>query len=447
MSAETELYEIGMEAYIYFYPLLTMDVTRRQLTNIEAGKMLARGPMNTFSHIRAYPPADIRVVVRPNFDTLYSSGWLDLTQEPVIVSAPDTSGRYYMLPMIDMWTDVFAVPGKRTTGTKEGRFAVVPKGWNGTLPEGAQRIDAPTPYVWIIGRTQTNGPSDYGAVNKIQDGYTITPLSQWGRQPKPVTVKIDPAVDMTTPPLEQVNKMPAKSYFTYAAELLKVNPPHITDQPTIARIKRIGIEVGKSFDYEKASPAVKSALEQAARDGLKAMYEKIPTIARVVNGWQMNTDTVGVYGNYYLKRAIVSMVGLGANLPEDAVYPFNVGDSAGKPLDGAKDYVLHFAKDELPPVEAFWSVTMYDKDGFQVANSINRFALGDRDPLKYNSDGSLDLYIQHESPGAKNESNWLPSPLGPLGVTMRLYAPKVEVLDGRWAPPSIKLAAQQRAVA
>ena len=136
-------------------------------------------------------------------------------------------------------------------------------------------------------------------------------------------------------------------------------------------------------------------------DGLKAMYEKIPTVARVVNGWQMNTDTVGVYGNYYLKRAIVSMVGLGANLPEDAIYPFNIGDSAGKPLDGAKDYVLHFAKDELPPVEAFWSVTMYDKDGFQAANSINRFAIGDRDPLKYNSDGSLDLYIQHESPGRK----------------------------------------------
>ena len=227
MSAETELYEIGMEAYIYFYPLLTMDVTRRQLTNIEAGKMLARGPMNTFSHIRAYPPADIRVVVRPNFDTLYSSGWLDLTQEPVIVSAPDTSGRYYMLPMIDMWTDVFAVPGKRTTGTKEGHFAVVPQGWKGTLPKGVERIDAPTPYVWIIGRTQTNGPSDYGAVNKVQDGYKITPLSQWGRPPKPVTVKIDPAVDMKTPPLEQVNKMPAGKYFSLRCRTAEGEPaPH-----------------------------------------------------------------------------------------------------------------------------------------------------------------------------------------------------------------------------
>ncbi len=447
MSTETEIYEIGVEAYIYFYSLLTMDVTRRQLTNIEAGKMFGRGPMNTFSHMRAFPSADLRVVVRPNFDTLYSSGWLDLTQEPIIVSAPDTNGRYYMLPMLDMWTDVFAVPGKRTTGTQEGHFAVVPPGWKGTLPTGVERIDAPTPYAWIIGRTQTNGPSDYEAVNKVQDGYKLTPLSLWGQPPRPVTVKIDPTVDMKTPPLEQVNKMPAGKYFSYAAELLKVHPPHITDQPIVARMKRIGIEVGKSFYYENASPAVKSALEQAAPDGLKGMYAKIPTVARVVNGWQMNTDTMGVYGNYYLKRSIVSMLGLGANLPEDAIYPINIGDSAGNQLDGAKDYVLHFAKDELPPVEAFWSVTMYDKDGFQAANSLNRFAIGDRDPLKYNSDGSLDLYIQHESPGAKNESNWLPAPLGPLGVTMRLYAPKVQVLDGRWAPPEIKRAQRQRAVA
>jgi hypothetical protein len=447
MSKETEIYEIGVEAYTYFYSLLSMDVTRRQLTNIEAGKMIGRGPMNTFSHIRTYPPAELRVVVRPNFDTLYSSGWLDLTQEPMIVSAPDTNGRYYMLPMLDLWSDVFAVPGTRTTGNKEGHFAVVPLGWKGTLPQGVERIDAPTPYVWIIGRTQTNGSSDYDAVHKVQNGFKITPLSQWGQSPKPVTPKIDPTVDMTTPPLDQVNKMPAGKYFSYAAELLKVNPPHITDQPIIARMKRIGIEVGKSFDYEKGSAAVKSALEQAAKDGLKAMYAKLPTLARVVNGWQMNTDTIGVYGNYYLKRAIIAMAGLGANLPEDAIYPLNLGDSSGKPLDGANSYVLHFAKNELPPVDAFWSVTMYDKDGFQAANSINRFAIGDRDALKYNSDGSLDLYIQHESPGADKESNWLPAPLGPLAVTMRCYAPKAQLRDGSWAPPAIKDAAQRRAAA
>jgi hypothetical protein len=145
-----------------------------------------------------------------------------------------------------------------------------------------------------------------------------------------------------------------------------------------------------------------------------------------------------VYGNFYLKRAIIAMAGLGANPPEDAIYPLNVGDADGQPLDGDHDYVLHFDKDELPPVDAFWSVTMYDADGFQAANELNRFALGDRDPLSYNGDGSLDLYLQHEHPGADREANWLPAPRGPLGVTMRLYAPRPEALQGEWNPPPVR---------
>jgi hypothetical protein len=240
-----------------------------------------------------------------------------------------------MLPMLDMWSDVFACPGQRTTGTGAGRFAIVPPGWQGKLPEGVQRIDAPTPYVWIIGRTQTNGPKDYEAVHQVQAGYTITPLSQLGKTPQPVTAVIDPTVDMKTPPMAQVESMTAGKYFAYAAELLKVNPPHATDQPIVARMRQIGMESGKSFDLGRADPAVMRALERAAPDALKAMRAKIPTLARVVNGWQMNTDTMGVYGNYYLKRAIVALVGLGANLPEDAVYPLNMGDADGKPLIGA----------------------------------------------------------------------------------------------------------------
>jgi len=434
-----EAYEIGVEAYVYFYPLVTIDVTRRVGTNVEAGKIPMFGPMNAFSHGRAYPTADFKAVVRPNFDTLYSSAWLDLTKEPMVVSAPDTGGRYYMLPMLDMWTDVFAVPGKRTTGTKPGNFAVVPPGWQGQLPSGVEKIQSPTSYVWIIGRTQTNGVKDYEAVHKVQDGYIITPLSQWGKTPQPVKAVIDPSVDMKTPPLDQVNKMPAAKYFKYAAELMKPNPPHATDWSTIARLKRIGIEPGKSFDYERLDPSVQQALARAATDGLKGMYAKIPTVARVVNGWSMNTDTMGVYGNYYLKRAIVAMMGLGCNQAEDAIYPINLADADGKPLVGENNYVLHFNKEELPPIEAFWSVTMYDEAGFQVANPLNRFAIGDRDELKYNADGSLDLYLQHESPGSDNESNWLPSPAkGTLGITMRLYAPKTEVLDGRWNPSAIR---------
>jgi hypothetical protein len=436
---EQEAYEIGIEAYHYLYPLISMDVTRRLTTNLEPGVKPGFGPMNAFHHMRAFPTADFRDVVRPNFDTLYSSAWLDLTKEPMIVSAPDTQGRYYLLPMLDMWSDVFAVPGKRISGTHAANFAVVPQGWKGKLPKGVERIDAPTPYVWIIGRTQTNGPKDYEAVHKVQDGYKMTPLSQWGKKPKAVTVKIDPSVDMKTPPLTQVNTMPAAKYFSYGAELMKLNPPHITDWSTVARLKRIGIEPGKRFDFDKASPAVKAALERAVVDGLKLMKDNLPTLARVVNGWQMNTDTMGVYGNFYLKRAIVAMVGLGANQPEDAIYPLNIFDADGKPMNGAHNYVLHFSKEELPPAGAFWSVTMYDAEGFQVANKLDRFAIGDRDELKFNADGSLDIYIQYESPGKDKESNWLPSPAkGALGVTMRLYAPKAQALDGRWNPPAIR---------
>ncbi len=305
-------------------------MTRRQATNVEPGKVMLFGPANMFASAPAFPAADFRAVVRPNFDTLYSSAWLDMTKEPVVVSAPDTGGRYYLLPMLDMWSDVFASPGWRTTGTQAANYLVTPPGWSGTVPEGMTRISAPTPYVWIIGRIKTDGPPDYDAVHKIQAGFKVTLLSDWGKTPRPVEVKIDPSIDMKTPPKVQVDTMPAGKYFAYAAELLKVNPPHITDEPIVAQMKRIGIEPGKSFDIEKVPPAVKKAIEEAPGAGQALMAWKIPTLARVANHWSMNTDTMGVYGNYYLKRAIVAQVGLGANLPEDAIYPLNLGDETGQ---------------------------------------------------------------------------------------------------------------------
>ena len=436
--SEQEANEIGVNAYLYFYPLVTMDVTRRQMTNIESGKMPGYGPANEFANVREYPTADMKVVIRPNFDTLYSIAWLDLVKEPIILSVPATAERYYLMPLLDMWTDAFAVPGKRTTGTQAGDYAVVPHGWKGKLPKGVQRIDAPTPQVWAIGRTQTNGPEDYAAVHKVQDGFKLTPLSQWGKKPKPVKVEINPDIDMKTPPGEQVNRMSAAAYFKYAAEVMKVNPPHLTDWSMVAQLKKIGIVPGKSFDYDKLDSVVKSALDKAPAESQALMKWKLPTLARVVNGWSMNTDTMGIYGDYYLKRAIVTKLGLGANQPADAIYPMNITDADGKPMNGDQKYVLHFSKEELPPVEAFWSVTMYDAEGYQAANAINRFAVSSWMPFKYNADGSLDLYIQHENPGSDKESNWLPAPKGPLAITMRLYAPMANALDGRWNPPAVK---------
>ena len=434
---EQEAHAIGVNAYLYLYPLITMDVTRKQSTNIEPGKEVGKGPMNTFTNVAEYPPANYKTVVRVNFDTLYSIAWLDLTKEPMIVSAPDTNGHYYLLPMLDMWTDVFASPGWRTTGTQAGNFLVTPPGWTGNVPVGMTRISAPTPMVWIIGRTKTDGPQDYDAVHKIQAGYRATPLSEWGKTAKPAEVKIDPTIDMKTPPKVQVDAMAAERFFGYAAELLKVNPPHITDQPIVAQMRKIGIELGKSFDMTKLDPAVRNALAGAPEEAQKLMAWKVPTLARVANGWSMNTDTMGVYGNYYLKRAIVAQVGLGANLPEDAIYPINLGDETGKPLDGANKYTLHFDKNDMPPVSAFWSVTLYDSEGFQVANPLNRFAISSWMPFKYDADGSLDLYFQNESPGNDKEANWLPAPKGAFNLTMRIYAPKSEALTGKWNPPPV----------
>jgi hypothetical protein len=444
---EAEAQSIAVDAYVYFYPLITMDVTRRQFTNIEPGKELGKGPMNMFNNVPEYPPANFKGVVRPNFDTLYSIAYLDLTAEPVVVSVPDTNGRYYLLPMLDMWSDVFASPGWRTTGTQAQSILVTPPGWRPDLrerfidefklPRDTQRIEASTPYVWIIGRIKTDGPPDYDAVRKIQAGLKVTLLSDWGKTPKGPEVKIDPSVDMKTPPKIQVDTMPPGKYFAYAAELLKVNPPHFTDQPILAQMRRLGIEPGKNFDIEKVSPTIKKALEAAPKAAQELMEWKIPTLARVANHWSMNTDTMGVYGNYYLKRAIVAQVGLGANLPQDAIYPLNLGDEDGRPLEGANKYVLHFAKGATPPVDAFWSVTLYDSEGFQAPNSLNRFALSSWMPFNYDADGGLTLYFQNESPGKERDANWLPAPKGGFNLTMRLYAPQSDALTGKWNPPVI----------
>ena len=442
---EQEAHAIGVDAYVYLYPLITMDITRKQLTNTDKG--FGRGPMNVFHNVPAYPPASDKSVVRTNYDTLYSITYLDLLKEPVVVSVPDTAGRFYILPMLDMWTDVFASAGSRTTGTQAANFLVTPPGWRPDLrdrfidefklPKNTQRIDAPTPYVWIIGRTKTDGPTDYEAVRKIQAGFNVTPLSDWGKTPRPVEFKVDPSVDMKTPPREQVDTMPVGRFFAYAAELMGQQPPHITDQPILAQMKKLGIEPGKPFDITKVDPIIAKGLDTAPEAGQKLMDWKLPTIARVVNGWSMNTDTMGAYGNYYLKRAIVTRLGLGANLPEDAIYPLNLTDEAGKPLDGSNKYTIHFDKGSTPPVNAFWSITMYDPEGNAHRNNLDRQAVSSWMPFVFNADGSLDVYFQNENPGKNKEANWLPSPKGGFNLTMRMYSPKAEALTGRWNPPPI----------
>ncbi|TDI57074.1 MAG: DUF1254 domain-containing protein [Acidobacteria bacterium] len=438
MLEQHEQNQIAEEAYLFLYPLVLMDVTRKVGTNVPLGVKPGLGPSNVFSHMSAFPPGDFKEVVRPNFDTLYSIVFLDLTEEPMVVSAADTDGRYYMLPMMDMWTDVFAAPGSRTTGTGAGHFALVPQGWDGAVPDGTTRIEAPTPYVWIIGRTQTNGPADYEAVHQVQSGFVATPLSRWPEAPLQVDASVEASVDMDTAPLDQVNSMSGLDFFSYAAELMQLHRPHVTDQPITARMARLGLDAGKPFNFDALPQEVRHAFEGAPGSAQETMQSALPRLNPVVNGWSIGRANMGVYGTNYLYRAVIAMVGLGANLVEDAVYPLLLHDSSGDQPVGDHNYVLHFDADRLPPVDAFWSVTMYDGEGFPVLNPLERYALGDRDPLVYSDDGSLDLNIGHESPGPDREPNWLPAPLGPLGVTMRLYAPRPEILDGRWDPPPLK---------
>ncbi|MFC6153793.1 DUF1254 domain-containing protein [Nocardioides yefusunii] len=428
----SDLRTLAREAYVYLYPLVTMEISRRQATCLPADSKPGFGPPNGFRHLRTFPPADFRAVVRPNFDTLYANAWLDLTEGPVLLHAPDTDDRYYMLPMLDMWTDVFATVGKRTTGTGEQDHVVVGPGWTGELPEGVPVIHAPTPYAWIIGRIQTNGPADYPAVTALQDRFSLEPVG--GPREYPVDATFEPEVEALT----HANALSAIDFFSLAAETLKRVPPHATDFSVLARIAQMGIVPGRSFDATGFGPDELSALQTGATEGLQQMIADVPRLGTERNGWTNFSDTIGVYGNDYRSRAGVTLAGLGANPMDDAIYPLLVADADGEPIVGERDYVLHFDADALPPVAAFWSVTMYDEEGFQVGNELDRFALGDRDPLTYNADGSLDIWISHTNPGAEKESNWLPAPTGPLGINLRLYAPHSDAVTGRWWPPAVR---------
>jgi len=432
-----EAREIAREAYIYAYPLVLMQVTRQVSTNVGEPTGL-KAPVNQLAHAREFPDPSFTTVVRPNADTLYTALTYDVSKEPLVVSIPDSGGRYYLLPCLDYWTDVFTVPGKRTTGTGAQTFAIVGPNWRGSLPAGVERYNSPTGSGLLIGRTQTNGKPDYEAVHKFQDGMKAVPLSAYGKPFTPPKGKVNPNQDMGAPP-DQVDKMDASAFFAMFAELMKNNPPHANDYPILERMKRIGIEPGKSFSLASAPKEVQEALNGIPEVALKQIKTAMSHSGVLANGWRTNLTAIGTYGTDYLHRAGVAYGGLGANVIEDAVYPTAFADAEGQPFSSEKRYALHFEKDQIPPTRAFWSLTMYDERQLFAANPINRYAIGDRDNLAFNPDGSLDLYIQRESPGKEKESNWLPTPKsGPFTMNLRLYWPKAEVLNGSWAPPPVE---------
>ena len=424
-----DAYALATQAYLYAYPLVLMEATRDAVPN---------RPMNRFQHAPAFPTPNSRTVVRPNVDTLYSSAWLDLTREPVVMTVPDTGSRYYLIQMMDAWTETFAVPGTRTTGNKAGTFVIVGPDFKGSTPSGMTVINSPTNMVWVLGRIQTNGSDDIPNVRALQRGFQLAPLSG-APQPAPAPASLPAALRLTPP--QQVAELDAGGFFGAFMRVLNQNRPHEADAGFVSRLKPLGIVPGHAFDPSSLPAEYRSAIDRAARDahGQLARAREISSGdgSGNANGWRQG-KIIGRYGTAYRERALVARTGLGALPVEDAMYPSTAVDARGRALSGDAAYVLHFTKAEVPPVNAFWSMTMYDADGYFVPNSIDRYAIGDRDRLTFNEDGSLDIYIQAARPSEGRVTNWLPAPAGPFNLSLRLYWPKPEALSGAWHPPLVR---------
>jgi len=434
-----EDFALAIEAYTYGYPLVTMEMTRRIMTNV-ATPQPTRAPMGNLVRARQYPDSSFRDVTAPNADTLYTTSWIDVGKEPWVLSIPDMKGRYFLFPMLDGWTNVFQVPGTRTTGTGAQTYAITGPGWSGSLPAGVKELKAPTAMVWILGRIYCTGTKeDYAAVHALQDACKLQPLSTYGKDFTPPAGTVDASIDMKTAVREQVNSMDAVAYFTLLAKLMKTNPPAAADKPILAKMARIGLVPGQDFDKSKFNADFVSRVPKIAFDRIMLHFRFSDGDVQDVNGWGFTTKT-GIYGINYIQRALVTAIGLGANRPQDAVYPTSLKPAAGGEYNGANKYVVHFPKGMTPPVKGFWSITMYDQDYFFVPNVLNRYSISPRQNPKLNADGSLDLYIQKDSPGAALENNWLPAPPGKFVLMMRLYWPNEQspsIINGTWKPPAV----------
>ncbi|HEY9226877.1 MAG TPA: DUF1254 domain-containing protein [Gemmatimonadaceae bacterium] len=425
--------DLAADAYTFGYPLVLMDAMRAIATATPRAST-HRAPINQFAHARELPDATAADIVSATTDTLSSVAWLDVSKEPIILSVPDMGTRYYLMPLLDAWTNVFASVGTRTTGNRQGDFAITAPRWSGILPDGVKEIKAPTNIVWLNGRTHAKGKADCDAVRAIQDEYRLTPLSAWGT---PYTQHDDASVYSTIEERslasEQVDAMDPEAFFARLNTLMIANPPNANDALAITRFAAIGVGPGKALDVHAAG--LRPGVETARRKLAMAAEKPYGT---PVNGWDVLANGVGNYGTNYALRAAVAAGALGANLPADAIHPMSRMDAHARPLTGANRYFLRFTRGKLPPTNAFWSLTMYNEQGALVANPLDRCALHSHDELAIGEDGSLTLFIQNESPGADKESNWLPAPSGLFHVALRLFWPKKEAIDGTWRPPAIE---------
>lgn len=436
-----EAVETAIDAYIYGYPLITFDMARKQQTNVVVPDE-EHAPMGQLIKVRKYLDVDNHCCAAPNQDTLYTMAWLDVTAEPYVFGLPDMGVRYAIFPMHDGFSEVIMVAGSGNTGTGPQAYVITGPGWTGSIPDGLTQVKSPTGIVWILGRIYCTGTQeDYTAVNKLQDNIIVLPLSAYGKPYSPPKGIVDPSFDMKTAVRKQVNDMDINTYFDYLARLLKTNPPKAEDAELVARMAKIGLLPGEDFDKDKLGFIDSVLLNTVPKLGLLEMARYMKK-QKTTNGWLYFTEGVGNFGTNYVLRGMANLLGPGWNRPREAVYPIAKKDIDGHKLNGAKhSYTIHFPKGQLPPVEAFWSLTMYDNDMFLVPNAINRYTMSNRDTFITNKDGSIDLYLQAESPGKDKETNWLPAPKGSFTLVLRLYDPPKTaptILDGSWKPPAVR---------
>jgi hypothetical protein len=427
----------GVEAYIWAYPLAISAATAMFATNTDKPLPNGHAPFNNFGHVGRLITATDRDVVSPNGDTVYSSAFLDLKRGAALISVPDTMGRYYSLMLEDAYTNVFGYIGLRATGSGAGKYLIVGPGWKGETPAGAKRIDAPTPLVWVIGRTLIDGEKDTPNVAAIQQQYQVTIIPP-ALDPMPAKQRWNIMLQPKLVPVEQVEALDWRTYFRWAGQLMKDNPPPAADSALYNQFEAIGLTVKNGFDIEQLSPAAQKGLERAYAAGNQIVkMEARKTGGIEANGWAYNLNA-GKWGQDFNLRAAIAYRSLGQNTPEEALYMNTREDGDKQPLSGDKKYTITFKKGALPPVDGFWSVTMYNSSDFFVDNPVNRYAIGNRtDGLKTNPDGSLTIFLQQDPPEVEKKSNWLPAPEGNFRLSMRLYVPKAEILDGKWTPPAV----------
>jgi len=428
---------IAKDAYIWGFPLV--DSYRIQYSYfVDKDGPEFKAPWNTiYNNARVYTPDD-KAIQTPNSDTPYSYVGADLRAEPLVVSVPAIEeGRYYSLQFIDMYTFNFAYVGSRATGNEAGHFLLAGPNWSGETPPGIKEvIRSETEFDFILYRTQLFGPDDIDSVERIQAGYKVQPLSAFLGEPAPPA---PPPVDFLKPIGVEEEKT-SLDFFNQLNFILQFCPTNPAEAELRERFARIGIEPGKPFDAGALSPEIRKAIEDGMADAWAefANYKK----NEIDTGKVSSADGFGsraFLDGRYLDRMASAVLGIYGNSKEEAIYPAYFVDAAGQPLAGANRYTLRFDAGELPPVNAFWSLTLYELPASLLyANPINRYLINSSmlPSLKKEADGGLILHVQHDSPGASDESNWLPAPSGSFFVIMRLYWPKQEALDGAWkAPP------------